>query len=475
MFGKEETNKMKTPVMQNSSLGSREHAAEDEQSVRGRGSPIERQDVSRRTLLKGGGALAGLTVLRVADPAQAFADHSVEKDESRWDDDQPDLGPTLGHPGDEIIPWLDQPAPNPIPDNLGNLLKWEELDSWLIPADNFFFVNHFGQPDGLDEATWRVGIEGLVSRPQSLTLADLKARPRREVDFTLECSGQHGTPFAIGNIGNARWAGTPLAPLLEEAGVLEEAIEVVFYGLDQGTVTIRDNSGIISRGLTGEVESDAGGGLDLTITEQFARSMSLDDALNPRNLLCYEMNGEPLPPKNGFPVRLIAPGWYGVANVKWLTRIEVIDHRYAGNFMARDYVSIREEQRNGETVWTFTTVRHDRLKSAPAKVTRHGSQYEIWGAAWGAPILAVEVRVDDGPWMPAKLLGRSPRWKKRTGFAWRFWEIAWGTPLPGEHRITSRAFDVDGNMQPAPDGPFLTSKTTRWESNGQITRRVLIS
>jgi len=292
----------------------------------------------------------------------------------------------------------------------------------------------------------------------------------------LECSGNNGTTldFATGFIGNARWAGTPLAPVLEEAGILNEAIEVVFYGLDHGTLTIRDNSGIVSHGLTGTVEPDAGGGLDLTITEQFARSMSLDDALNSRNLLCYEMNGEPLPSKNGFPVRLIAPGWYGVANVKWLTRIEVIDHRYAGNFMARDYVSIREEQRNGKPLWTFTTVRHDRLKSAPAKVTRHGSQYEIWGAAWGAPIAAVEVRIDDGPWMPATLLGRLPGGKKQTGFAWRFWGITWGTPLAGEHRITSRAFDVDGNIQPAPDDPFLASKVTFWEANGQITRRVLI-
>ena len=132
------------------------------------------------------------------------------------------------------------------------------------------------------------------------------------------------------------------------------------------------------------------------------------------------------------------------------------------------------DARNGKPLWTFTTVRHDRLKSAPAKVTRHGSQYEIWGAAWGAPIAAVEVRIDDGPWMPATLLGRLPGGKKQTGFAWRFWEITWGTPLAGEHRITSRAFDVDGNIQPAPEDPFLASKVTFWEANGQITRRVLI-
>ena len=201
----------------------------------------------------------------------------------------------------------------------------------------------------------------------------------------MECSGNHGLPFFIGGIGNARWAGTPLAPLLKQAGVLEQGTEVIFWGADSGQVTIRDNSGITGPGQTGTVEPDPGGALDLTITEQFARSMSLEEALSPDNLLCYEMNGEPLPPEHGFPVRLIAPGWYGVANVKWLTRIEVRSQRYAGRFMARDYVTIREEERDGETVWTFATVSHDRLKSAPAKVTRRGDQYAIMGAAWGAP------------------------------------------------------------------------------------------
>jgi DMSO/TMAO reductase YedYZ molybdopterin-dependent catalytic subunit len=306
-----------------------------------------------------------------------------------------------------------------------------------------------------------------------LTLADLMARPRREVDFTIECSGNTGLPFFIGGVGNARWAGTPLAPVLKRAGVLEQGIEVVFWGADSGKVTIRDNSGVLSGGRTGEVVDDGAGGLDLTITEQFARSMSLEDAMSGDNLLCYEMNGAPLPPEHGFPVRLIAPGWYGVANVKWLTRIEVRDARYQGRFMARDYVTIREEVRDGETVWTFTSVTHDRLKSAPAKVTRRGDRYSIMGAAWGAPIAAVEVRIDDGPWLPARLDRHRARSRKR-GFAWTFWHFGWGRPSAGVHTVTSRAFDVDGNVQPAPDDPFLASKVTFWESNGQITRRVRI-
>ena len=221
---------------------------------------------------------------------------------------------------------------------------------------------------------------------------------------------------------------------------MEQGTEVVFWGADSAALTIRDDSGIVSGGQTGTVEPDTGGGLDLTITEQFARSMSLQRSAHPDNLLCYEMNGEPLPPEHGFPVRLIAPGWYGVANVKWLTRIEVLDHRYAGQFMARDYVTIREEQRDGETVWTFTTVSHDRLKSAPAKVTRQNARYTIMGAAWGAPIAAVEVQIDDGPW-----LRRSSDSPAATKIAWlrvEVLDIRLGDTDPGRAHITSRAFDL---------------------------------
>lgn len=240
-----------------------------------------------------------------------------------------------------------------------------------------------------------------------------------------------------------------MAPLLEQAGILDEGIEVVFWGVDRGTQTIRDNTGILGAGP---------GAPGLTITEQFARSMSVREALDHNNLLCYQMNGEPLPPEHGFPVRLIAPGWYGVANVKWLTRIEVLNQRFANNFMARDYVTIREQERDGQTLWTFTTVRHDRLKSAPAKVTHRRNRYTIMGAAWGAPIAAVEIQIDNGPWMKAHLEDRE--FQRDRGYAWRFWKFDWGTPFSGEHQVRSRAIDVDGNIQPAPTDPFLASKKT---------------
>ena len=241
---------------------------------------LPHNNLSRRTLLQGGGAaLAGLSVLRLAGPSARVPD------------------PGTG----EVIPWLDQPEPNPVPEVIVQQLDWEQLDSWITPNDQFFVIKHFNQPE-LNEADWRLEVSGLVDQPMTLTLDDLKARERQEVTFTLECSGNTGLPFFNGGIGNATWAGTPLAPLLEEAGVQEPGIEVVFWGADAGEQTWRE----------------------MTITEQFARSMSLADAMNPDNLLVYEMNGEPLPPLHGFPLRLIAPGWYGVANVKWLTRIEVL-------------------------------------------------------------------------------------------------------------------------------------------------------
>jgi DMSO/TMAO reductase YedYZ molybdopterin-dependent catalytic subunit len=414
------------------------------------------QEISRRSLLKGGGAaLAGMSAVQVAGPARAF-----------------------GHTDGEVIPWIDRVPPNPVPGAVGKLLDWEALDSWLTPADNFFTINHYGFPT-VDMTRWRLGVDGLVARPLSLSLNDLRARPRREVTFTLECSGNSSAPFFIGGIGNARWSGAALAPVLERAGLLRQATEVVFWGIDRGRLTIRDNPGVLEPGVTGDgtTTPDEQGQLDLTITEQFARSMTVEEALDPNNLLCYEMNGAPLPHEHGAPLRLIAPGWYGVANVKWLTRIEVIDQRFAGRFMARDYVSIRERSGSDQGMWTFNNVKHDRLKSTPARVTRSRGRYTVMGAAWGAPISEVEVSIDGGPWKPADLDDRRHEqggFRNRGGFAWRFWWLDWGRPRSGEHTIRSRAFDADGNMQPPPEDPFLTSRVTYWEDNAQIARRVMI-
>ena len=168
-------------------------------------------DVSRRALLKGGGAaLAGLSVLQVSGPAQAFPSHGGDDDDGPWTDDPSSAFP--GDPNDEVIPWLDQPDPVPPPaaDVVGNLLVWEELDSRLTPADNFFTVKHYGNPENV-EVDYSLTVDGLVGRPRELSLDDIKARPRREVEFTLECSGNTGLPFFIGGVGNAVWAGARLS------------------------------------------------------------------------------------------------------------------------------------------------------------------------------------------------------------------------------------------------------------------------
>jgi hypothetical protein len=151
-------------------------------------------------------------------------------------------------------------------------------------------------------------------------------------------------------------------------------------------------------------------------------------------------------------------------------RIEVRDRRFMSKLMARDYVTIREEDHNGETVWAETSVGRALLKSAPAKVTRGDAGYRITGAAWGAPIERVEVRIDDGPWTPATF-----DISEQAEFAWKIWYLDWADAAPGEHSITSRAIDAAGNIQPAMDDPWIAKKHTYWESNGQITRRVLLT
>jgi DMSO/TMAO reductase YedYZ molybdopterin-dependent catalytic subunit len=354
--------------------------------------------------------------------------------------------------GEKVVPFLDQ-APAP-PDEAVrqygelNTRNWEQLSSWITPNEEFFAVSHYNRPV-LKPEEWRLDIGGLVERPILLTFEEIKARPRQEVTFTLECAGNHGFNWFTGGIGNARWAGTPLATILQEAGIKKNGIEVVFFGSDEGDEEVRD----------------------IKMKQNFSRSMSVEEALAPENLLCYEMNGEPLPQLHGFPLRLIAPGWYGVANVKWLKRIEVIDKRWAGRFMAKDYVTIRQEPReNGEVVWTQKVVGPALLKSLAAKVTIKDGKHRIYGAAWGRPIQRVEVRINNGPWRAAAIDGG-----QEDEFAWKFWSLDWVNAAAGEHTITSRAIDRAGHVQPAMSDPVITNKRTYWESNGQITRRIRIA
>lgn len=388
---------------------------------------MEQQGMSRRTLLKTGGvALTGwalFSTLQVGAPRAVLAQMGVQ-----------------------VLPWLDQPGENPVPERVRNLLEWEKLDSWVTAPDQFFSVAHYGYPE-LDVNDWQLEIAGLVENPMTLSMADLQTWPRQELDFTVECSGNHGFGWNWGLVGNARWAGAALLPLLQEAGVKDDAVEVAFYGADVGEETVREQA----------------------ITQNFARTMSIDEATSPNNLLCYEMNGEPLPARNGYPLRLIAPGWYGIANIKWLQRVEVRSRRLMNRFTARDYVTLRKEQVDGEEVWSESSVGRSLLKSAPARVVQSDDAYRIEGAAWGQPIGKVEVQIDDGPWQTATLDSDNVR-----RYSWRFWSLDWPDAEPGEHSVTARAIDTEGNVQPTKDDPLIANKITYWESNGQITRQVEI-
>jgi DMSO/TMAO reductase YedYZ molybdopterin-dependent catalytic subunit len=387
---------------------------------------MDRETIDRRSVLaRGSGALAGLGLIGMPAIARAL---------------QP-------REGERVLPWADRRAENPVPDVIRNQPEWEDLDSFITPIDRFFGVGHYGWPE-IDAADWRLRLGGRVRDPMSLDLAAIRDRPREEVIFTLECAGNHGLPFFDAGIGTARWAGTPLGPLLEEVGLENDAVDVVFFGADSGTEEHHD----------------------VEFPEHFARAMSVEDAMRPGILLAYEMNGEDLPARHGYPLRLIAPGWYGVANVKWLERIEVHPRRYMGRYMAQDYVTLREAERNGTTLWTRNSVGPARLKSVPGRVTVLDGAHRIVGAAWGAPIERVEVRIDDGDWRDAELHRDDD-----SEHAWTLWSIDWLDASEGEHRVTSRATDTDGNLQPAPDDPIIAGKHTYWESNGQITRSVFIS
>ncbi len=353
----------------------------------------------------------------------------------------------------KVIPWSDQPAaiPAPLQNVIKGLTPWEDLDEQITPNNKFFSIAHYNRPQ-LDAKAWKLTIAGQVNHPTVLTLDSLKAMPRREVTFTLECSGNNGLPFFESGIGNARWTGASLAEILKAAQIRGDALEVVFFGADQGEEVVHQATP-----------------MEYKFTTNFARSMSIADAMSPANMLCYEMNGDTLSAEHGFPCRLIAPGWFGIANVKWLTRIEVVSHRFINRFMGRDYVTIREEQHDGQTNVMETSVGRQLIKSAPARVIERNGGYQIQGMAWGPnPIAVVEVKIDSGGWMKANLA------KSKSPFEWQAWSLNW-SPRPGDHTITSRATDTAGTVQPAMDDPSIANKKTYWESNGQITRKITIA
>jgi len=309
-------------------------------------------------------------------------------------------------------------------------LPLEGLKHAITPIGMHYLLTHFDIP--LVEAeTWRLEIGGLVAKPLSLSLDDVKARPARTLPVTLECAGNGralleprplSQPWLEGAVGTAEWRGTPLALVLEEAGLAPEAVEVVFTGLD--------------RGIQGEVE------------HAYERSLPVAEALRDEMLLAYEINGQPLPPQHGFPLRLIVPGWYGMTHVKWLRSITAVDEPFTGYQQGTAYHVRDSEEDQGEPV---TRIRPRSLMVPPGipeflSRTRFlpAGPCLLEGRAWSgwAPVERVEVSANGGEtWSEAALD------EPLSDFAWRRWTYEWDA-APGEHELCCRATDQAGNVQP---------------------------
>jgi DMSO/TMAO reductase YedYZ molybdopterin-dependent catalytic subunit len=344
---------------------------------------------------------------------------------------------------ESVVPFLDaQPK--------GKMLYWQDLTSWITPNDQLYSVSHYGTPE-VDPGKWHLEISGLAKKPQTLSMADIKARKRRTVIATLECSGNSSNPGFMGAIGNIEWTGTPLVSLLKECHPLDRAIEAVFFGADEKVEKIREKDYL----------------------QNFARSLSLRDALKRDDiLLAYEMNDQPLERDHGAPLRLIVPGWFGITWVKWLTRIELLDRRYMSKYMAREYVTLRGEEHDGKTIWRETSVGPMDVKSVVARVARRkDGSLRVTGAAWtdGTPLQRVELKIDNGNWATVELDKT-----RRSKYSWTFWSYDWKNPSAGDHTLVSRALDAEGRAQPSGDDPEIKLKRTYWEANQQWMRRIKI-
>jgi sulfane dehydrogenase subunit SoxC len=305
-------------------------------------------------------------------------------------------------------------------------LRWD-----VTPIGLHYLLTHYDIPE-VDATRWRLRVDGLVERPLMLSLDELRARPAVEHVVTMECAGNgraHVEPHVVSQpwlleaVGTARWRGAPLVGLLEEAGVRKGAIEVLFTGLD--------------RGVEGGEE------------QAYARSLALDEVFGTEAILAYEVNGAPLPPQHGFPLRLVVPGWYGMTSVKWLARISLLDAPFDGYQMRHAYRVRLDEDEPGDAI---TLIAPRSLMVPPgipeytsrARVVEAGT-CELHGRAWSgeSEVVAVDVSIDGGEtWSPAELgettLGR---------WAWSSWRYVWEAE-PGEHELCCRARDAAGNEQP---------------------------
>ena len=384
---------------------------------------------SRRELIRGGLAVAGLGALGIPE----------------W------ILPALAQ-NEVLVPFTD------VPDDFGRgalgptrrVLDIRTITAPLTGRDDFFTIQHFDQPD-VALASFRLKISGLVDSPADLTLNELRDMGNHDVVAGYECSGN--SPRMIqGLASNGRWTGVPLRTVLDHVGVRADAREFVFSGADHGTETVD------FRGQSYEVD------------QPFARSMPHADALAPEPLLAYALNGEPLTRGQGFPLRLVVPGWYGVCNVKWLTHIRAQSERFLGKWQARWYRTLWAEEIDGDVTWHETEISRLRVKSIIARVTRSGDRHTVHGFVLhdGTPLRSVEIRVDGGAWQAATL---DPATSQQ--FSWKLFQYDWTGATPGEHTVVSRATDVNGRTQPTVEA--LQFKQTGLEDHAQFPRTVMVS
>jgi DMSO/TMAO reductase YedYZ molybdopterin-dependent catalytic subunit len=382
---------------------------------------------TRREILRGGLAAAGLGVLGIPEWAL----------------------PALAQ-GETVVPFTDMPENvrfEAAPDR--RTFDFRTLEGPFTPKDKFPTTQHYGHPD-VDPATFKLKVSGLVDRPKALSLDDLKKIGTTDLVAGFECSGNRG-PLQ-GLCGNGKWTGVPLKAVLDSAGVKAPAREFVFFGADHGEEEIEWRT------------------QKFKLDQQYGRSMTREKALSPEPFLAWALNGEPLTKHQGSPLRLLVPGWYGMANVKWLAQIHVQEEQYLGKFQARWYRTLRGEMIDGEMKWKETGITHMRPNSFIARDTKDGSRHKVLGVALndGSPLKVVEVKIDEGPWQPATM---DPTTKDR--FGWKFFTYAWNGATPGAHTLVSRVTDASGTVQPTEQE--LETKKSFLEHNAQSPRKVMIS
>jgi DMSO/TMAO reductase YedYZ molybdopterin-dependent catalytic subunit len=298
----------------------------------------------------------------------------------------------------------------------------------VTPNALFFVRNHF-EPPRLD-ATWRLRVEGCVERVIEWSLDELLALPERTVFATVECAGNGrsflaqrvpGVPWGAGAIGHAEWTGVPVRVLLERSGLAGKALEVVFEGADEGTEP------------------------DHPEKMYFARSLPLAKALHPDTLLATRMNGEMLNEAHGAPLRLFVPGWYGVASVKWLARIEILDRPFRGYFQTKKYTTQRRSSAGLDTVMVGPmAVKSEIIRPRAGDLLGVGAN-RVVGLAWAGEeaVAHVDVSVDGGKsWLRAELVG------PQAPYSWTLWEYIWEVPGPGDYTLLARTTSASGRVQP---------------------------